>query len=75
METPRRPLAVRQGVAVGLLVLAVLTPGIVAHSSTPFLALIETLAVGMIAVVGASAVAVAINRRRTRPAEPRRSPP
>lgn len=67
METHKRPLEVRRGVTVGLIMLAVLTPVVVANSSTPLLALIETLAFGLIGVFGVGAVAVAVNRRRSPP--------
>ena len=75
MKTPKQPLKVRQGMAVGFLVLAVLAPGISARSDTPYLALVETLTIGLIAVFGVGALAVAINRRRARPPEPRLAPP
>ncbi len=74
MAARKPPLPVRQATTVGLIVLAVLAPSISARSDTPFLALVETLAVGMVAVFGAGAVVVAINRRRARPPAPHRGP-
>ncbi len=49
MRTPGQPLNVRRGVVVGLLVLAVLAPGIAMRSDTPFLTLVETLLIGLAA--------------------------
>ena len=74
MAARKPPLPVRQAMTVGLIVLAVLAPSISARSDTPFLALAETLAVGMVAVFGAGAVVLAINRRRARPLAPHRGP-
>ncbi len=71
MKTPDQPLNVRRGVAAGLIVLAVLAPIIAVRSGTPVLTLVETLAVGMVAVLGGVAVAAAISRRRLRPASSR----
>ena len=67
MRTPGQPLNVRRGVVVGLLVLAVLAPGIAMRSDTPFLTLVETLLIGIAAVFGAVAVVEAINRWQARP--------
>ncbi len=72
MKTPRQPLNVRRGAAVGLVVLAVLAPGIAMRSDTPFLTLVETLVIGIAAVFGAVAVVEAINRWQARP--PSRGP-
>ncbi len=68
------PVPVRQAITVGLIVLAVLAPSISARSDTPLLALVEPLAVGMVAVFGAVAVVLAINRRRARPPAPHHGP-
>ncbi len=67
MKAPSEPLNMRLGVAAGLLCLAVVAPGIILRSETPFLTLVETLAVGLVAVFVVSAVVVAINRRRAHP--------
>ncbi len=72
MQTPRQLLNVRRGAVVGLVVLAVLAPGVVMRSDAPFVTLVETLVIGVAAVVGAVAVAEAINRWRARP--PSRGP-
>ena len=71
-KTPGQPLNVRRGVVFGLVVLAVLAPGIAMRSDAPFLTLVETLVIGMAAVFGAVAVVEAINRWRARP--PSRGP-
>ena len=71
MKTPSEPLNVRRGAVVGLIVLAVLAPGIALRSDTPFLALVEALAVGILAVFGSVTVAQAIERWRARPASSR----
>ena len=67
MMAPRQPLNVRRGVGVGLIVLAVLAPGIAMRSETPFLTLVETLMMGIAAVFGAVAVVEAVNRWQGRP--------
>ncbi len=74
MEEPRPPLQVRQAMTVGLIVLAVAAPTISTRSDTPFLALVETLAVGMVAVFGVGAIALAINWGRARPPWPHHGP-
>ena len=67
MKTSTQPLNVRRGVAVGLIVLAVLAPGIATRSDAPFLTFVETLVVGMMAIFGAVAVVETVNRWRARP--------
>lgn len=62
---PSQPLNVRQGVIGGLIVLAVLAPIIALRSDVLVLTLVETLAVGMVAVFCGVTVVAALNRRRT----------